>query len=480
MGLQSSLFAGVAGLNANGQSISIIADNIANTNTVGFKSSRPEFVDILAGNLGAGGSGSIGAGARLSNVNQNFTQGSLESTGVTTDLALDGGGFFIVQDTTGVFYSRAGLFSLNANQVLVNNQGQAVQGFGVTAGVPNGALGNIDLSAVSSTPRATTLVGININLDPNDSALPGGAAGFNHTNAVATSNSQTGIRIYDSLGNPTNILVYFRKNDAAANSWFYYAGMNREDVDFASLGAPFNTFTTVAGHEQDFFALESGTLTFDSQGALITESAAALSIDYDADGDGAISGAEAGAPIATPANGGTGWAFAGGAASGQVITFDFGTTPTEGGSGTDRTTQFGGASVSGVNNFIRFLSQDGFAAGTLSSIDIDESGFITGAFSNGETQKLAQVGLANFANLNGLQRVGQNNFIESVASGQPVNGSPNTAGMGAIRSGFLEQSNTDLAEEFVRLILSQRAFQANTRTISTANELLANLVVLGQ
>ncbi len=479
MGLQSSLFAGVAGLNANGQSISIIADNIANTNTVGFKSSRAEFVDVLSGNLGGGGSGSIGAGARLSGVNQNFTQGSLESTGVTTDLAIDGGGFFIVQDTTGVFYSRAGLFSLNANQVLVNNQGQAVQGFGVTAGVPNGALGSIDLSAISSSPQPTSLVEININLDPNDQALAGGAAGFNHTNAVATSNSQTGIRIYDSLGNPTNILVYFRKDDAAVNSWFYYVGMNREDVDFASYGPPFNTFTTVAGNEQDFFPLQSGTLTFNSQGALITESVLALSIDYDADGDGVISGAEAGAPVATPANA-TGWAFAGGAASGQVITFDFGTTPTEGGNGTDRTTQFGGAAVSGVNNFIRFLNQDGFTAGTLSNIDIDENGFVTGTFSNGQTQKLAQVALATFANLSGLQRVGKNNFIESVASGQPVNGSPNTAGLGAIRSGFLEQSNTDLAEEFVKLILSQRAFQANTRTISTANELLANLVVLGQ
>lgn len=479
MGLQSSLFAGVAGLNANGQTISIIADNIANTNTVGFKSSRAEFVDVLAGNLGGGGSGRIGAGVRLSGVTQSFTQGSLESTGVTTDLAIDGGGFFILQDTTGVFYSRAGLFSLNASQVLVNSQGQAVQGFGVTAGVPNGALASIDLSSISSTPRPTSLVEININLDPNDQALAGGAAGFNHTNAVTTSNSQTGIRIYDSLGNPTNILVYFRKNDAAANSWFYYVGMNREDVDFASYGPPFNTFTTVAGHEQDFFPIQSGTLSFNSQGALITESAAALSIDYDADGDGAISGAEVGAPVATPANA-TGWAFAGGAASGQVITFDFGTTPTEGGSGTDRTTQFGGATVSGANNFIRFLTQDGFTAGTLSNIDIDENGFVTGTFSNGQTQKLAQVALATFANLSGLQRVGQNNFIESVASGQPVNGSPNAAGLGAIRSGFLEQSNTDLAEEFVRLILSQRAFQANTRTISTANELLANLVVLGQ
>jgi flagellar hook protein FlgE len=475
------LFAGVAGLDANGSSISIIGDNIANTNTVGFKSSRAEFVDVLSGNLGgSAGSGSIGAGARLSGVTQNFTQGSLESTGVTTDLAVDGGGFFIVQDTTGVYYSRAGLFRLDANQLLVNNQGQAVQGFGVTsAGVPNGALGTIDLSTISSTPQQTATVGVNINLDPNDTAIAGGSSGFDPTDPVNSSNFQTGIRIFDSLGNPRNVLAYFRKDDAAANSWFWYAGVNRGDVDFPGLPAPFNTFTTAAGQETQFFPLQSGTLTFSSAGALVSEDNTALSFDYDQDGDGVISGAEIGAPLATPGNA-AGWAFAGGASSGQLIAFDFGTTVAEGGAGTDKTTQYGGAAASGVNSFVRFMTQDGFTAGSLSALDIDENGFVTGAFSNGQTERLSQIALASFPNLSGLQRVGKNNFIESTASGQPVIGSPNQSGLGAIRSGFLEQSNTDLAEEFVRLILSQRAFQANTRTISTTNELLANLVVLGQ
>ena len=482
MGLQSSLFAGVAGLDANGSSISIIGDNIANTNTVGFKSSRAEFVDVLSGNLGgAAGSGSIGAGARLSGVSQNFTQGSLESTGITTDLAVDGGGFFIVQDTTGVFYTRAGLFRLDSNQILVNNQGQAVQGFGVTpSGVPNGALGSINLATVSSTPQQTGSLEVNINLDPNDAAIAGGSGGFDHTDPVSTSNFQTGIRVFDSLGNARNILVYFRKDSAAANSWFWYAGVNRGDVDFSGFGAPYNTFTTATGQETQFFPTQSGTLTFNSSGALTAETDTALSFDYDRDGNGTISGAEIGAPLATPGNTPTGWSFAGGASSGQLISFDFGTTVAEGGTGTDKTTQYGGAAASGVNSFVRFLTQDGFTAGSLSSVDIDENGFVTGAFSNGQTDRLAQIALATFPNVSGLARVGKNNFIEATASGQPVVGSPNQSGLGAIRSGFLEQSNTDLAEEFVRLILSQRAFQANTRTISTTNELLANLVVLGQ
>jgi flagellar hook protein FlgE len=471
MGLLSSLFAGVSGLNSSGSSISIIGDNIANTNTIGYKASRAQFVDVLSGSLaGSGGGSQIGAGSRLEGVEQNFTQGSLESTSVTTDLAIDGGGFFIVQDTDGVFYSRNGQFQLNANQILVNAQGQSVQGFGITtSGVPNGALGNIDLSSVSSTPAATDLVEVNVNVDPNDPALPGGSGAFSAVDPVGTSNFQTGVRIYDSLGNPRNILIYFRRNDAVANSWFYYAGVARGELDLSTAGAPFSGFA--AGPASQFFPMQSGTLTFNTAGALQAVSTAALSIQYDTDGDGALDGAA----TATPQS----WPWNNGAAATTSLTFDFGTPIAAGGTGTDMTTQYGGSSASGVNSFVRFMNQDGYSAGSLQNLSIDESGFVTGNFSNGQSVQLAQVALANFPNVNGLSRVGDNNWLETNDSGQPIIGSPNQASFGAIRSGFLELSNTDLAEEFVKLIISQRAFQANTRTITTTNELLANLVVLG-
>lgn len=504
MGLQAGLFAGVAGLDANGSAISIIADNIANTNTIGFKSSRAEFVDVLSGSLNGSGTGNIGAGSLLSGVAQNFTQGSLESTGVTTDLAVDGGGFFVVQDSTGIFYTRSGIFRLDENKILVNAQGQAVQGFGITpAGTATGAIGIIDLSATNAVPTPTTLVNVNVNLDPNDPvpthglvgppALTGSgsaAAGFDHTDPVSTSNFQTGIRMFDSLGNARTALVYFRKDTTTNNQWFWYAGVNRKDVDFASYGVPFSQFTTLAAgdpNENQFIPLQSGRLTFTTSGALSAESTTALAIRYDFNGDGVLDDTNDGEdtnadtvpddfnPIATPANA-TGWAFTGGSAPGQNLVFDFGTPP----NGINQTTQFGGSTTSGVNNFVRLISQNGVAAGSLSSLSIDENGFMTGSFSNGQTQRLAQIALASFANVNGLQRVGKNNYIESNSSGSPIVGTPNQAQFGAIRSGFLEQSNTDLAEEFVRLIIAQRAFQANTRTISTTNELLANLVVLGQ
>lgn len=478
MGLLSSLFAGVSGLNASGNAISVIGDNIANSNTTGFKASRPEFVDVLSGSLGGGGSGGqIGAGARFSGVNQNFGQGSLETTGVTTDLGIDGSGFFIVQDTTGVFYTRSGIFRLDNTQTLVNSQGQAVLGFGVTnTGTPNGALGPINLSSASSQPQATSTVQVNINLDPNDLVL--GGAGFSALDPITTSNFQTGIRTFDSLGNPRDLTVYFRKS-ATANEWFYYAGTTRDQISLGAYPAPFSAMGTTAGPADQFVALQSGTLRFTTGGLLDVESTTALNVFFDADGNGAINGAETTA-VPTPANA-AGFAFNGGAATGQAIVFDFGTSiTTDGGLGSDQTTQFGGTAATGSNSFPRFVSQDGYTAGSLQDIAIDDDGFVSGRFSNGQTVRLAQVALASFANENGLTRIGSNNFTETLESGTAVFGSPNQGGFGSVRSGFLELSNTDLAEEFVRLILSQRAFQANTRTISTTNELLASLVVLGQ
>jgi flagellar hook protein FlgE len=482
MGILSSLFAAVSGLNATGSSISIIGDNIANTNTVGYKSARPEFVDVLSGNLSGGGSaGQIGAGSRLSGITQTFTQGSLESTDVTTDVAVDGAGFFIVQDTTGVFYTRAGLFRLDADQILVNPQGQTVQGFGVTAtGAPNGALANIDLSTVSSTPQATATVEVNVNLDPNQNIL----AAFDQANPVTTSNFQTGIRVYDSLGNPRNILLYLRKAGTLAADvpvvglpdrtiWEYYAGAAKSDLD--------PSVTPAAAAPEDFVAQDWGLLEFDAFGSLVRQLSGDLFTDGNADGAADVFDYD-GAGGGVPPN----FNFNNGAAPSQAIALDMGSAQftaagaSTGNDGFDKTTQFGGQAASGVNNFVRFMNQNGFSAGSLQSLQIDEDGFVTGLFSNGTAQRLAQIALASFPNAQGLTRVGDNNWAETTASGSRVVGSPNQGGFGVVRSGFLELSNVDLADEFVKLILAQRAFQANTRTVSTTNELLANLVVLGQ
>ena len=470
MGVLTSLFAGVSGMNAAGQQISIIGDNIANVNTPGFKASRAEFQDVLAGNLaGSGSAGQIGAGARIAGVSQSFTQGSLESTDVTTDLAIDGGGFFVLQDTTGISYTRAGLFRLDSSQQLVNAQGQSVLGFGISpGGVPNGGLGAIVLSNAASVPSATTSIDVNVNIDPNDTAIPA-ANPFDHLDPISHSNFQTGIRAFDSLGNPRNVTIHFRKDDLVANRWVWYAGVNRSDLDMAAYGGGFAQGPAAA--QTQFIPVQSGTLDFDSTGVLSLETNAALLVQFDHDGDGVLDGA----PEATPQL----WRWADGANS-ATIGLDFGNSLTEGGTGADRTTQFGGSTAAGVNNFVRFMNQDGFSAGSLQSVAIDESGFVTGSFSNGQVTRLAQVALATFPSVNGLARLGRNNYTETSASGNVIVGSPNQAAFGAIRSGFLEQSNSDLADQFVKLIIAQRAFQANTRTISTSSDLLSSLVGLGQ
>ncbi len=467
MSILTSMFAGVSGINAAGQNIAVIGDNIANVNTPGYKAARAEFQDVLAGSLGPAGSGQIGAGTRLTGTNQAFTQGSLELTNVPTDLAADGDGFFVVEDATGRFYTRAGMFRLDENFQLVNEQGQNVLGFGVdpTTGLPNGAAQPINLSsaATNAQPSATDQVDVSVNLDPNDSVIPVGTP-VDHTDPVATTNFQTGIRIFDSLGNPRNILIYFR-NDPATNTWTWYAGTNRSELDMAAYGGAF-----AQGTEPDqFVPVQSGTLTFNSSGLLVSEDNTAISLDYDQDGDGTLDGVS----VATP----QAWAWDNGAATASIA-FDFG-TPFPAGTGADLTTQFGGSNTSGVNNFVRFMNQNGFSQGTLQNISFNEDGFVTGNFSNGQTVRLAQVVLARFASNQGLSRVGRNNYVETADSGGAIIGGPNQSGLGSIRSGFLEQSNTDLAEQFVKLIISQRAFQANTRTISTSNDLLAQLVNLG-
>jgi flagellar hook protein FlgE len=452
--------AGVSGLNASGTQISLIADNIANVNTPGFKTSRADFQDVLSGNLGGvGGAGQVGAGTRVDGVTQSFTQGALESTGVTTDLAIDGDGFFMVQDPNGRYYSRAGMFRLDNQQILVNEQGQNLLGFGITNGVPNGALGIIDLSAVSNLPSATTQIDVSVNLDPSAPVI---TAPFDHLDPATTSNYQTGIRVYDSLGNAHNVQVYFRRT-ANANEWEWYAGTQRGDLDVTGLTGMGMSQGGAAAQSQ-FVVAQSGTLTFDTNGTLLTESNTALAVARDTDGDGAL---DAG----TAATAQT-WPWSGGAAGG-TIAFDFGTPVASGGTGADLTTQFGGG------NFVRLVDQDGYTSGSLESISIADDGSVMGAFSNGQTQLLAQIALARFASNDGLDRTGRNNYLETVESGQAIVGQPSTSAFGKVRSGFLEQSNTDLADQFVKLIISQRAFQANTRTIATTNEMLAQLVQLG-
>ncbi len=423
----TSMFTAVSGINANGTALSVIGDNIANMNTTGFKSSRAAFGDILSQNLGGD---QIGRGVQVGSVSPEFTQGTFENTANVLDLAVDGDGLFILKDSNGTFYSRNGQFSIDKDGNVVNPTGQKLQGFLYSAtGTPTSGLGDINVASLNSAPKSTSKVTINANLDSR-ATIP---STFSVSDPNGTSNFSSSLTVYDSLGRGHVVNVYFRKSaeSSSGNTWQWFAVVPASESSSGSAEIQ-----------------AQGTLSFDNNGALSSES----SITY---------------PLTSG-----GFDFNGGAAAGQTIDFDFGTSKSEGGTGLAGTTQFGAVSAT------IFQSQDGYASGALKNLTITQDGVMTGVFTNGQTRGIAQLALAKFLAPTELTKMGRNLYAESNASGQPVITAPGTSGTGTVLSNTLEQSNVDLAEEFVRMILSQRAFQANSRMITTSDELMMELVNL--
>lgn len=426
MGLMSSMYTGVTGLETNSTDLTVIGDNIANANTIGFKGSRAAFEDALSQNL-IGGS-QVGMGSRLQAIQKLMTQGALMNTGLVTDLAINGPGFFVVRGNhngaDGQFYTRAGQFTVNEDGNLVNLDGLMVQGYQAdAAGNITGTLGDLRVGSVSAPPSATTNITLKGNLDSN-SAVP--TAAWSAANPVPlTGNPTTGnynfstsTTVYDSLGNAIPVDLYFRKT--AAGQWEWYGTTDGANVTGGTAG----TRTQIA----------NGTLTFDAQGNLTANTQTS---NFN--------------PL--------------GAVNPQPLTFDFGSAATG-------MTQYGSTSA------MSFLGQDGFAAGQLARISIDNDGTILGTFSNGQNRALGQVALADFEAPDKLERIGGNLYGQMPGSGQPTIGQASTGGRGSIVAGSLEGSNVDLATEFVKMISAQRGFQANSKTINTADQLLAELMNL--
>jgi flagellar hook protein FlgE len=425
MSLLSALSAGTTGLEASSLELSVVGDNIANSNTIGFKAGRAAFEDALTQSV-IGGTGEIGLGARFKAVQKILTQGALTSTGIATDLALQGSGYFIVSGNhngqTANFFTRAGQFTVDSNGYLVNLEGLRIQGFPADpAGTVSGLPGDLLVGTASAQPRATATITVKANLQADAANAPA----WDPTNPSLTSTFSTSMTVYDTLGTAHQVQVFFSKTGAGAWDWHAM-------TDGAGLtgGTP-GTLTEVGG----------GTLTFDSQGRLA--------------GSTEVSNFN---PL--------------GAVNPQALDFNFGDDIAAGGTGLLGVTQFAAPSAS------TFIGQDGFGSGQLASIRIDPQGFVSGIFTNGQTRVLGQVAVAGFSAPDRLERVGGNLFQQSQASGQPVIGAPGSGGRGSVISGSLEQSNVDLAEQFVRLIAAQRAFQANSKTITTADQLLSELIAM--
>ncbi len=419
MSLSSSFYTALSGLDTHTVAMQVVGDNIANLNTVGFKGSTALFEDLLGSAMTTvTGVDQTGVGAKVSTIDGNFTQGTLETTGVNTDVGITGRGFFVVKDvSTNVdYYTRAGHFNLDTDGYYVTPHGLRVQGYLYDSTGTNliESLTDIQLTNRNmAAPRVTSEASMVLNLDATETALT-----WDPANPGGTSNYSTATRIYDSLGNAHNIQVYFTKTGAQA--WDWNAMIDGSDVQGGTAGTP--------------VLYGNGSLVFDNNGQLTTAMPGSF---Y----SGAIT-------------------FGNGLAA-SATTLDF-----------SGSTQYGSPSA------IQSVSQDGYASGYLAGVVIDSDGTISGNYTNGVTQDIAQLVLADFVNLYGLARQGSQLYMATSESGDPLYDQAGMGGMGTVASGMLEEANVDLAAEFIKMMITQRGFQANSKVITTTDEMMAALIAI--
>lgn len=477
MSLSSSLFSGISGLNTLGNAMTVIGDNIANVNTVGFKGSRVTFQDVLSQSVATtAGTAQVGRGTSLADITSSFAQGSFESTDSTTDLAIGGDGFFVVRDPDNVnneFYTRAGEFRFDKDGNFTNPAGYVVRGWQLdtTTGEDVGTITDVTLSSFTSSPSETDNLTTIINLDADATNRSAGsntalAAKWDGDNATGDYigdtdfNYQTTLKVYDSLGSTHDVSIYFDLGETAADPvWEYIVTMNPSEDN--------RTITNA----DDTGLLARGTIEFNRSSGQISGGVSSMTCELN-DGDGTWT------TLANADASSTGGYFSFTpefiTGSPMSIQLDFGTRFNGSVWANDSlsTTQFASASTT------VFQSANGYGAGDLQSITVATDGVITGQYSNGQVLPLYRVALAKFQNEQGLYKVGSNLYQETRLSGDPITGKPGSSGLGSISPNSLEQSNVDIATEFVKMITTQRGFQANSKIITVTDQMLNELINL--
>jgi flagellar hook protein FlgE len=408
----------LSGLNADTAALDIVGNNLANLNTTGYKDSTASFSDLLSQSAG-GGALQIGGGVAATQSQEQFTQGSIQLSGGPFDAAIQGNGFFVLKDTAGdTLYTRAGNFQLDANGNLVTSTGQFVQGWMSTNGAvsTSGAIGNITIPANSLHTPSATT---QFSVDLNLDAA--GVVG------QSTGTFSAPIQVVDSLGATHTLTATF--TETGANAWSYSITIPGEDLKSGTAGTPSQVAT--------------GNLVFDSSGNLTTP-----------------------APPGQVAVKVTG--LADGAAD---LNMNWNLYNSSGGS---TLTQFAQASA------ISGTTQDGVAAAEITQVSLANGGAIVANYSDGSQQVVAQLALAGISNPDSLISVGQNNYETGADSATPAIGAPGTGSRGTIQGGALESSNVDIATEFTNLIVYQRSYEANSRVISTLDQLTQDLLSLKQ
>lgn len=409
---------GLSGLNAASKSLEAIGNNVANSGTVGFKSSQVQFADVFASSLqgSAGGSTQVGIGVKVAQVAQEFSQGNITASNNPLDLAINGGGFFRMSTNGSIAYGRNGQFQLDKNGFVTNANGAHLTGYTASPkGVlSTGAPADLNISSADIPPQITSKVSALLNLDSNKPPINQTTSPFNMADPSTYTNA-TSVSVFDSLGVSHVLQTFYTKT-----------GPNP--------GVPGNGTWNVYGAADDVALANPllGTLTFGSDGAIVSGSPMSATIPVDS-----------------------------GAATPLTVGIDFAGT-----------TQYGSAFS------VTSLKQDGFTSGRLSGFAVSADGTVVGRYTNGKSTTLGQVVLANFANVNGLQPLGNNVWAETATSGPALVSTPNSGTLGVLQSSAVEDSNVDLTAELVNMITAQRVYQANAQTIKTQDQVLQTLVNL--
>jgi flagellar hook protein FlgE len=410
----------LSGLSASQDQLQSVSNNLANIDTDGYKDQDLTFSDVFLQSGATNGAGNplqTGYGVGVSSTVSNFTEGSINATGVPSNMALEGNGFFVTQGAGGLQdYTRAGDFTTNNAGQITTPNGELLLGYPAVDGVVNtsAALQPLQVGSATSPAVASTTMQITANLD---------------AGAAVGSTASSTLPVYDSLGTAHTLSVNYTMT--APGTWSYAVTIPSADLTPAGTGA-----TTTVG---------SGTLNFNSSGMLTST---------EATGATATTPPSAGITLSMPP---TGTTFADGAAP-MAVNWAL---ETAGNSTITQTATASGTSATSTN---------GFASGTLSGYSVGPDGTIDGIFSSGASAALGQVAVASFANVQGLANTGNNNYQPTAGSGSAVIGLPGTAGRGTVAGGSVEESNVNIATEFAKLIVAQQAYSANAKSITTFNQ----------
>ncbi|MBV7480557.1 flagellar hook protein FlgE [Pseudomonas sp. PDM31] len=442
---------GLSGLYAANKQLDVTGNNIANVATTGFKSSRAEFEDVYSVTRLGTGSKTVGNGVRLANVSQQFTQGDINNTGNVLDMGINGSGFFVLNNSGSLSYTRAGTFKVDKEGFVTNTDGTSrLQGYGVDADgkIVNGVLTDLRLDTSNLAPKATTSVSSTINLNSTAPIIDQAVVSnqFDPTK-TQTFTKQFSTPIFDTQGNQHTMDQYMVKT--GPNTWDTYTLIDGRNPDGSAPTGP----TAVDP--------VPSTMTFDTSGKLVSVStpvpptvpptvpAPAPVIGSDLKINGWVPGTVTAGV----------WAANGAAADPAGLSISM-----------SNTTQFNADTARSIP------AQNGYATGQITNLTIDGSGVLLANFSNNQTKPIGQISLASFANEQGLQPVGGTSWKETYVSGIPGYDAPQTGSLGSIQSNSLEESNVNLTNELVDLIKAQSNYQANAKTISTQSTIMQTII----